>query len=141
LINDIVGRSSGPSYLAQLSTLDDGLNAANPQVSYSAWIEEISSNIRSLEGPSLMKSLFEDLRESADKVKDATPSTNFFYKIWAAVDFVCCVPEVAGDRTVRYKLYNAVRYSVTVCSLQDVHFCRPLDKRINLGVKAIQQSW
>jgi hypothetical protein len=101
LVREIAGDDKKGCYFLNLADMGAKLTALNPMADYKGYMADLSEALHSYEGPTLMKDMIQGMRESARIVENATSSTFIFYKIWAALDFVCCVPEVSGERTIR----------------------------------------
>jgi hypothetical protein len=101
LIRDIAGDDPNSCYMLNLADMEAKLSELNPMADYKGYMADLSAALHSYEGPTLMKDMIQGMRESARIVEGTTTSVLLFYRLWAALDFVCCVPEVSGERTIR----------------------------------------
>lgn len=100
LIKDVIGDEE-KSMLSSLSVVAKEIDAMNAVIGYNRAVYDITLLMKNVEGPKFMTDMIASLRDSANRIKKATASAAIFYRIWAAIDFVCCVPEVSGELSVR----------------------------------------
>jgi hypothetical protein len=96
--------------LNKFEAIDENLNNSDDTFSFAEWIETIKTVIRKPTSKTLiMKKLLKSITKSLGDVSQFKEGNDIsqdrtFAKAWSSLSFAACMPQVGGERRIRYYL-------------------------------------